>query len=193
MSQSELKDLEQENRCLREDMGALKLKIKEEQLKRGDDLEREHLLAELTTKLDKLQTRHNNLAKCLEESKAREDQLEEQLRQSTRTIKEMSSREGDLESEKKRLAKLMEEGKKRCQELEHQLDQLRTWAETETRKARDEASKKEIEMLQKCSSITSLELKIKMLEEQLNSKSQQSEKMSQELVETRMKQFESTI
>jgi hypothetical protein len=73
------------------------------------------------------------------------------------------------------------------------LDETRSWAEKETRNARDAASKRDMELFDKTSTISSLELKIKMLEEQLTRKTQQSEKATQELVETRMKQYESTI
>ena len=59
------------------------------------------------------------------------------------------------------------------------MDELRNWAERETRNARDNASKKEMELLQKTSTMGALESKVRMLEEQLTKKSQQSEKVSQ--------------
>ncbi len=48
-------------------------------------------------------------------------------------------------------------------------------------------------MIEKSSSLKDQELKIRLLEEQLAQKTKQSEKTSQELIETRIKQYESTI
>lgn len=61
------------------------------------------------------------------------------------------------------------------------------------RNYRESASKKELELIEKSSSLKDQELKIRLLEEQLAQKTKQSEKTSQELIETRIKQYESTI
>ena len=61
------------------------------------------------------------------------------------------------------------------------------------RNYRESASKNELELIEKSSSLKDQELKIRLLEEQLAQKTKQSEKTSQELIETRIKQYESTI
>jgi chromosome segregation ATPase len=94
---------------LREDITTLKFKLKESQINREDPQEREEALSELKSKLDKANYKNQSLSKVVEETKLREEELEEQLRQSNKKLKDLASKEKDFESERNRLNKSLED------------------------------------------------------------------------------------
>ena len=73
--------------------------------------------------------------------------------------------------------------------MQRQIDELRNWAERETRNAREALSKRDIELLDKTSLLGSLEMKVRMLEEQLSQRAQQSERTTHDLIEAKVKQY----